>query len=195
MLTPFENDYAMVEILGLAIVTSPHAAEFEIRTIDELCFQAISKREYFDEEDDSEELDEEWGIQLWTNALLFDDALNGTDYSRYCYAYSASFIETLGEMEYLKKYWKNHLFGAEAYRQHYQQARETLRKELGRKKYFTKKPVHNLSEILEHAVDALNQLLGIDGESEVLEQMKTLGKEEEFRREITALQERLRKHI
>ncbi|MDE5853594.1 MAG: hypothetical protein K2H19_00830 [Ruminococcus sp.] len=107
------------------------------------------------------------GYEVWTSACLCDAVMNNTDYSKYCSGYEKIYIKAV----------------------------EILKQDLFRKKFLTKKPIHNISEILQSAIDALDYVLGIVNESELADEMQNRGIFEEWRGEIIDLQNRLSKHI
>lgn len=181
MITPFENDYAIEFIKNIAdnlagavlltnemllscIFNEYHKAE------ENFMHKQLKKDSYSDEEiedilnDDS--VDSETGYEAWTSACLYDAIMNNTDYSRYCTSYEEV----------------------------YNKAVEMLKKDLFRKKFLSKKPVHNISEILQNTVEALDYVLGINNDSEIADKMRSRGIFEEWRSEIIDLQNRLSKH-
>ncbi|MDE6774964.1 MAG: hypothetical protein K2J37_01455 [Ruminococcus sp.] len=107
------------------------------------------------------------GYEAWTAALLYDTVFNDIDYSLYCTGY-----EEL-----------------------YSRAVENLKKDLSRKKLLSFKPLYNIPEILQNAVDTIDSVLGIVNESELAEEMQKKGIFEKWRSEIIDLQNRLTIHV
>lgn len=86
---------------------------------------------------------------IWAFACIYDNILNNYDYSSYC------------------------LYNGEDYSSEYISVCELIRKGLERKKLFTKKPVYNLSKIIQYIIDSLDYVIGIDCHSEIMEIMKS----------------------
>ena len=70
-----------------------------------------------------------------------------------------------------------------------------LEKDISKKKFLSKKPVYDLSKILQNAVDALDVVMGINADSELAERMKRWGVTDKFERTVIDLQNRLSTHI
>lgn len=122
----------------------------------------------FDPEDIEEDgYDEEVCYEAWAAACLYDSMLNGTPYSHLCRGYEEAFENSVKRLE----------------------------KDISKKKFLSKKPVYDLSKILQNAVDALDVIMGINSDSELAEKMKAAGLAEEFERGIIDLQNRLADHI
>lgn len=102
------------------------------------------------------------GYEIWTAGLLYDSVFNDIDYSVYCTGY-----EEL-----------------------YNRAVENLKKDLSRKKFLSFKPRYNIPEILQNAVDALDEVWLSDN-SELAEEMRKNGVFDNWRNEIIDLQNRL----
>ncbi|MDE5859006.1 MAG: hypothetical protein K2H23_01220, partial [Oscillospiraceae bacterium] len=105
--------------------------------------------------------------EAWAAACLYDNMLNGTEYSYLCKGYEEIFDSAVKRLE----------------------------KDISKKKFLIKKPVYDLSEILQNAVDALDVVMGINDDSELAEKMKAAGFSKEFENEIIDLQNRLASHI
>lgn len=112
-------------------------------------------------------VDAEIGCEIWADACLLDDALNGMDYSSECIGYADE----------------------------YRKALEMLKQDISKKKFLSKKPVYNLSVVLQNGIDALDCVLGINYDSELAEEMKQKGSYSEFENLIIDLQNRLSRHI
>lgn len=111
--------------------------------------------------------DEEVCYEAWASACLYDSMLNGTDYSRFCMDYKDSLTAAVKRLE----------------------------KDISKKKFLSKKPVYDLSKILQNAVDALDVVMGINADSELAERMKRWGVTDKFERTVIDLQNRLSTHI
>lgn len=111
--------------------------------------------------------DEEVCYEAWAAACLYDSMLNGTDYSRFCMDYKDSLTAAVKRLE----------------------------KDISKKKFLSKKPVYDLSKILQNAVDALDVVMGINADSELAERMKRWGVTGKFERTVIDLQNRLSTHI
>lgn len=109
--------------------------------------------------------------EVWTYACLCDDILNSHDYSAYC------------------------SYEGEIYSNIYISVRELIKHELERKKFFSKKSVYNIPEILQNIIDCLNYIMSVDCQSELVRYMKSKNVEEEFKKTIIDLQSNLSKHI
>lgn len=120
-------------------------------------------------EDDVIEVDDSY--EVWTYACLFDDILNNHDYSACC-----SYEE-------------------EIYSDIYISVRELVKHELERKKFFSKKSVYNIPEILQNIIDCLDYIMGIDCQSELMQYMESENTKEEFENTVIDLQNNLSKHI
>lgn len=182
MLTPFASEFAKKHILELLelskdldldIAKCTNKSDFQ--SILPWCSDEKKDREDFpdlsDEQIqelmDDESVDAECGYEVWVSACLYDAILNGTDYAPYCSGYA----------------------------EEYQKAVEALRKSLAKKKFLSKKPVHDLPEILQNAIDALDYVLGVGNDSELAEEMSKSGTLAVWEEEIIDLQNRLSKHI
>lgn len=108
---------------------------------------------------------------IWAFACIYDNILNNYDYSSYC------------------------LYNGESYSFEYISVFESIRKGLERKKIFTKKPVYNLSKIIQDIIDSLDYIIGVYCHSEIMEIMEQKNSEEEFENTIIDLQNRLSSHI
>lgn len=104
--------------------------------------------------------------EVWTAALLYDTIFNNIDYSVYCTGYGNTYTKAV----------------------------ENLKKDLSRKKFLSFKPRYNISEILQNAIDALDEIWMSDN-SELAEEMKKNGIFEDWWHEIIDLQNRLSEHI
>lgn len=111
--------------------------------------------------------DEEVCYEAWAAACLYDSMLNGTDYSRFCMDYKDSLTAAVKRLE----------------------------KDISKKKFLSKKPVYDLSKILQNAVDTLDVVMGINADSELAERMKRWGVTDKFERTVIDLQNRLSTHI
>lgn len=132
----------------------------------EICFEtAIADASDEDENDDG--IDDEFCYEIWAAACLYDSMLNGTDYSRFCMGYEDSLTAAVKRLE----------------------------KDISKKKFLSKKPVYDLSRILQNAVDALDAVIGISADSELAERMKRQGVADKFERTVFDLQNRLSAHI
>lgn len=116
---------------------------------------------------DEDDIDEEFCYEIWASACLYDNMLNGTAYSHLCRGYEEVFENAVKQLE----------------------------KDISKKKFLSKKPVYDLSEILQNAVDALDAVMGINSDSELAENMKAAGLTKEFESVIIDLQNRLADHI
>ncbi|MDE6763125.1 MAG: hypothetical protein K2J73_05555 [Oscillospiraceae bacterium] len=96
--------------------------------------------------------DEEVCYEVWAAACLYDSMLNGTDYSSCCRDYKDSFTAAVKRLE----------------------------KDVSKKKFLSKKPVYDLSKLLQNAVDALDVVIGIGADSELAERMKRWGVTDKF---------------
>lgn len=119
--------------------------------------------------EDNEEggYEEEVCYEGWAAACLYDSMLNGTPYSYLCRGYEEVFENAVKRLE----------------------------KDIFKKKFLSQKPVHDLSKILQNAVDALDVIMGINSDSELAEKMKAAGLSKEFEAGITDLRNRLANHI
>lgn len=120
-----------------------------------------------DEDDEEGGYDEEVCYEAWAAACLYDAMLNGTAYSHLCRGYEEVFENAVKRLE----------------------------KDISKKKFLSKKPVYDLSKILQNAVDALDVVMGIAADSELAERMKRWGVAERFERTVIDLQNRLSAHI
>lgn len=112
-------------------------------------------------------VDTEYGSELWTAVCLLDDAVNSTGYARQCIGYAEQYSALL----------------------------ESLKTELSKKKFLTRKPVHDLPALLRDAADALDEINGKNCPSELLDEMKAQEREQEFLNSVLDLQNRLRSQI
>ncbi len=115
------------------------------------------------EAEETETLEEEVCAEVWISACLYDAVLNGTDYAPLCTGYE-------GELSAAVK---------------------AIRDGISLKTFFGKKPMFNLSEILQNGVEALDGIIGVYCRSELLEDMKRNGKAKEFETSVIELQCRL----
>lgn len=120
-------------------------------------------------EDNAVEIDDAY--EIWTYACIYDDILNNYDYSVYC-----SYEE-------------------EIYSDRYILVRELMKHELERKKFFSKKSVYNISEILQNIIDCLDYIIGVDCQSELMKYMESKNTQKEFESTVIDLQNNLSKHI
>ncbi len=120
-------------------------------------------------EDNVVEIDDSY--EIWTYACIYDDILNNYDYSVYC-----SYEE-------------------EIYSDRYILVRELMKHELERKKFFSKKSVYNISEILQNIIDCLDYAIGVDCQSELMKYMESKNTQKEFESTVIDLQNNLSKHI
>lgn len=120
-----------------------------------------------DDEDEYGGYDEEVCCEAWAAACLYDAMLNGTDYSAYCKGYEDSLAAAVKRLE----------------------------KDTSKKKFLSKKPVYDLSRLLQNAVDALDVVMGMSADSELAEKMKRQGAADRFERTVIDLQNRLSAHI
>lgn len=176
MLTPFDSEFAKHHILELPTGSgSWDIAECTNKMDFEKLLPWCRDEEDSDFSPVEEEclheygfVDEISGYEVWASACLYDAVVNGTDYALYCTGYA----------------------------EEYQKAVEALRKALAKKKFLSRIPVHDLPEILQNAVDALDCVLdNVAGESELAGKMQENGNYEVFWTEILALQNRLSDHI
>lgn len=177
MLTPFDSEFAKHHILELPtgsgswdIAECTNKMDFE--KLLPWCRDEEDDSDFPPEEEESLDefafVDEVSGYEVWASACLYDAVVNGTDYASYCTGY---------EDEYRK-------------------AVEALRKALAKKKFLSRIPVHDLSEILQNAVDALDCVLdNADDNSELAGKMQKNGQYKAFWTEILGLQSRLSDHI
>lgn len=121
--------------------------------------------DYGDDEDGGYE--EEVCYEAWAAACLYDAMLNGTDYSAFCRGYEDSLSAAVKRLE----------------------------KDTAKKKFLSKKPVYDISELLQNAVDALDVVMGMSADSELAERMKQCGVTDKFESTIIDLQNRLSAHI
>lgn len=119
--------------------------------------------------DDDEDggYDEEVCYEAWAAACLYDAMLNGTDYSAFCRGYEDNLSAAVKRLE----------------------------KDTSKKKFLSKKPVYNISELLQNAIDALDVVMGMSADSELAEIMKRCGITDRFESTIIDLQNRLSAHI
>ncbi|MDE5946391.1 MAG: hypothetical protein K2G63_03645 [Oscillospiraceae bacterium] len=108
---------------------------------------------------------------IWAFSCIYDNILNHYDYSSYC------------------------LYNGESYSSEYISICESIKKGLERKKFFTKKPVYNLSKIIQDIIDSLDFVIGVVYHSEIMEIMESKNSEKEFESTIIDLQNRLSSHI
>lgn len=111
--------------------------------------------------------EEEFCYEIWASACLYDNMLNGTEYAYLCIGYEEIFDNAV----------------------------KRLKTDISKKKFLSRKPVYDLSKILQNAVYALNVIMGINADSELAESMKAAGLSKEFENEITGLRNRLESHI
>lgn len=111
--------------------------------------------------------EEEVCYEAWAAACLYDAMLNGTDYSAFCRGYEDSLSAAVKRLE----------------------------KDTAKKKFLSKKPVYDISKLLQNAVDALDVVMGMSADSELAEIMKRCGVADKFERTIIDLQNRLSAHI
>ena len=111
-------------------------------------------------------LDNEIATQIWASACYYDALLCGVDYSAYCKGYENEYLTIV----------------------------EKLGFELSRKKLLSKKPYYDIGVILHDAIDALDIILGVDCECELADDMRTKGIFNEWKNDISDLQNRLRLH-
>lgn len=121
--------------------------------------------DYGDDEDGG--YDEEVCYEAWAAACLYDAMLNGTDYSAFCGGYEDSLSAAVKRLE----------------------------KDTAKKKFLSKKPVYDLSKLLQNAIDALDVVMGMSADSELAEIMKRQGVTDRFESTIIDLQNRLSAHI
>ncbi|MDE6745034.1 MAG: hypothetical protein K2J72_00195 [Oscillospiraceae bacterium] len=122
----------------------------------------------YNADDDEEECyEEEVCYEVWAAACLYDAMLNGTDYSAFCRGYEDSFSAAVKRLE----------------------------KDTAKKKFLSKKPVYDISELLQNAIDALDVVMGMSADSELAERMKRRGVTDRFESTIIDLQNRLSAHI
>lgn len=121
----------------------------------------------YGEDDEDDVYEEKYCYEIWAAACLYDSMLNGTPYSHLCIGYEKAFDNAL----------------------------EKLKKDISKKKFLSKKPVYDISSILQNAVDALDVVNGTAFASELAEKMKADGLSEKFERSISDLQNNLAKHI
>ena len=112
-------------------------------------------------------VDTEYGSELWTAVCLLDDAVNNMGYASQCIGYAEQYTALL----------------------------EMLKAELAKKKFLTRKPVHDLPQLLRDSAAALDDLNGKNCCSEILDEMKAQGREQDFLNSILDLQNRLRSQI
>lgn len=128
-------------------------------------------RIYFDSDDlpyeISDTIDTETAVETWTAVCLLDDAVNDTGYASQCIGYAEQYAALL----------------------------EMLKAELSKKKFLTRKPVHDLSALLHDAAAALDDLNGRNCNSELSDEMKAQGREQDFLNSVLDLQNRLRSQI
>lgn len=120
-------------------------------------------------EDNVVEIDDAY--EIWTYACIYDDILNNYDYSVYC-----SYEE-------------------EIYSDRYISVRELIKHELERKKFFSKKSVYNIPEILQDMIDCLDYIIGVDCQSELMKYMESKNIQKEFESTVIDLQNNLSKNI
>lgn len=161
MINPFETKYAEKLIKNVANTDDTANSIFYT---DKICFECAVP---WTDDEDKGGFEEEFCYEIWASACLYDNMLNGTEYSYLCRGYEEFFDNAVKRLE----------------------------KDLAKKKFLSKKPVYDLSEILQNAVDALDAVMGITDVSELAEKMKAAGLNKEFESEIIDLQNRLASHI
>lgn len=162
--------------------TNPFETEYARNFIAELVSDKFSDSVFYTNEvafdcllfdvgdiEDSEEdgYDEEVCCEAWAAACLYDSVLNGTAYSHLCRGYEETFENAVKRLE----------------------------KDTAKKKFLSKKPVYDISKILQNAVDALDVVIGMSADSELAERMKRQDVSEKFERTVIDLQNRLSAHI
>lgn len=158
--------------------TNPFETEYARELISEIASNKYSDSVFWtneiafecvltNDDDDGGGYDDECCYEVWASACLYDSMLNGTPYSYLCRGYEEVFENAVKRLE----------------------------KDIFKKKFLSQKPVHDLSKILQNAVDALDVIMGINSDSELAEKMKASGLSKEFEAGITDLRNRLANHI
>lgn len=182
MMTPFGSDFArelVVEELPMSDgIYTPLQYLYEIYfriVADELSdserkslektFRA--ENQYSEEEIqelvDDKSVDYETAYQCWAAACLLDAAFSGTDYSGDCIGYADKYNDAVRSIADASK----------------------------KRKFLTRKPVHDILKIVNTATDSLDYVLGIPADSELADEMRENGRYEQFLESINALQGRL----
>ncbi|MDE6599868.1 MAG: hypothetical protein K2K34_07315 [Oscillospiraceae bacterium] len=159
--------------------TNPFETEYARELISEIASDRSSDSVFWTNEvafdcmlpstDDDEDggYDEEVCYEAWAAACLYDTMLNGTEYSHLCRGYEEIFENAVKRLE----------------------------KDTAKKKFLSKKPVYDISELLQNAIDALDVVMGMSADSELAERMKRWGVTDKFESTIIDLQNRLSAHI
>lgn len=119
------------------------------------------------EAEETETLEKEICAEVWISACLYDAVLNGTDYASLCTGYEEELSAAV----------------------------KAIRDGISMKTFFGKKPMFNLSEILQNGVEALDGIIGVYCRSELLDEAERRGTAKEFENAVIDLQNRLAAQI